>query len=111
MKLEKVAVFSASARPGLALVRQLKRGGVQVRAITRQTLRNATLEGAEIMPADLNDQASLVAACRGMDAVFYTAPSFTDRAKQVVHAAAIGNAARDAGVGRLVYNTTTWHPD
>lgn len=111
MKIEKVAVFSASARPGLAQVRQLKRAGFQVRAITRQKLRNSTLDGVETMPADLDDPDSLLAACRGMDAVFFTSPSFTQRGKALVHINRVGAAAREAGVKRLVYNTTTWHPD
>jgi uncharacterized protein YbjT (DUF2867 family) len=111
MQIEKVAVFSASARPGLAQVRQLKLAGYRVRAITRQKLRNTTLDGTEIVAADLNDHESLVAACRGVDAVFFTSPTFTERGKAVVHSAALGAAAREAGVPRLVYNTTSWHPD
>ena len=111
MTIEKVAVFSASARPGLAQVRQLKAAGYKVRAITRSKLHNSTLEGTEIVPADLNDPASLRRACTGVDAVFFTCPTFTEVPKAHAHMRAVGTAAREAGVQRFVYNTTSWHPD
>ena len=106
-----VAVFCASGRPGLAQVRQLKRRGIGVRAITRQTRRNSTLEDVEIVAADLNDPRSLAEACAGADVVFYTAPTFTERARRIEHIANAGRAALDAGVERFVYNTTSWFPD
>ena len=53
-----VAVFSASGRPGQAQVRQLRRAGYRVRAITRQP--DAVREpDVEIVPADLEDPPSL----------------------------------------------------
>jgi uncharacterized protein YbjT (DUF2867 family) len=107
---ELVAVFSASGRPGQAQVRQLRRAGHQVRAITRQphTIADADVE---VVAADLNDPASLVRACEGADVVFFTSPSFTDAAKAADHSRLLGEAALDAGVRRLVYNTTSWHPE
>jgi uncharacterized protein YbjT (DUF2867 family) len=107
----KVVVFCASARPGLAQVRQLGAEGHAVRAVTRQTRRNPTLERAEVVPADLNDPSSLRAACDGADVVFYTAPTFTERAHRIAHIVNAGRAALDAGVARFVYNTTSWYPD
>jgi uncharacterized protein YbjT (DUF2867 family) len=110
-KLLKVVVFSASARPGLAQVRQLEAARIAVRAVTRQTRRNPTLEGAEVVAADLNDPSSLRDACAGADVVFYTAPTFTERAHRIAHIVNAGQAALDAGVSRFVYNTTSWYPD
>jgi uncharacterized protein YbjT (DUF2867 family) len=104
-----VAVFSASGRPGLAQVRQLRRAGYEVRAITRQQI--PALADVEVVAADLNEPPSLVRACTGVDAVFFTSPSFTEKARAVEHAARVGEAAAAAGVERLVYNTTSWHPD
>lgn len=106
-----VAVFSASGRPGLAQVRQLRRGGYAVRAITRQTRPIPAFEGIEVVAADLNDPPSLERACAGADAVFFTSPTFTERDRAVLHASRVAEAAVSAGVGRLVYNTTSWHPD
>jgi uncharacterized protein YbjT (DUF2867 family) len=107
---ETVAVFSASGRPGQAQVRQLRRAGYRVRAVTRHS--NAIPEpDVEIVPADLNDPASLARACDGAAVVFFTSPSFTDAANAALHARSLGEASRDAGVKRLVYNTTSWHPE
>lgn len=107
---ERVTVFSASGRPGLAQVRQLKRAGCTVRAVTRQRELHPELGDVDVVAADLNDPPSLAAACRDADLVFFTSPSFTEHAKGVEHITAVGDAARTAGVRRMVYNTTSWHP-
>ena len=70
-----------------------------------------TLRAVEVVAADLNDPASLAAACAGADVVFYTAPAFTERGRRVEHITNVGRAALDAGADRLVYNTTSWFPD
>jgi len=109
-RFETVAVFCASGRPGQAQVRQLHRAGFRGRAITRNA--DAIREpDVEIVSADLNDKASVTRACEGVDAVFYTSPSFTEASKAADHSRCLGESARDAGVGRVVYNTTSWHPE
>jgi len=105
-----VTVLCASGRPGLAQVRQLVRRGYRVRAVTRQVALNETLRAVDVVAADLNEPASLTAACAGADVVFYTAPAFTERARRVEHITNVGRAALGAGVSRLVYNTTSWFP-
>ena len=107
---ETVAVFSASGRPGQAQVRQLRRAGYRVRAITRQA-RAIGEPDVEIVPADLDDPPSLTRACEGAEVVFFTSPSFTQAAKAADHSGRLGEAALRAGVRRLVYNTTSWHPE
>ena len=104
-----VVVFSASARPGLAQIRALRNAGYRVRAVSRSNLPD--FDGVERVAADLDDPASLEAACAGMDVAFFTSPTFSARAKGEIHAAAVGTAARKARVSRVVYNTTTWHPE
>ncbi|WP_116996925.1 SDR family oxidoreductase [Desertimonas flava] len=106
-----VTVLCASGRPGLAQVRRLVADGHRVRAVTRQTTLHETLRDVDVVAADLNDPGSLVAACRGADVVFYTAPAFAERSRRVEHITNVGRAVVDAGVGRLVYNTTSWFPD
>lgn len=106
-----VTVLSASGRPGLAQVRQLVNAGHRVRAVSRQTVLPEALRAVDVVPADLNDVDSLRAACAGSDVVFYTAPTFAERARRVTHITNVGRAALDAGVTRLVYNTTSWFPD
>lgn len=95
MTAETVAVFSASGRPGQAQIRQLKARGYQVRAISRSRL--PAFEGLEVVAADLNDPASVARACGGVDAVFFTSPTFAERDRGVEHAATLGEAARKAG--------------
>jgi uncharacterized protein YbjT (DUF2867 family) len=109
MAQETVAVFSASARPGQAQIRQLKAAGYKVRAVSRSQL--PIFEGLEVVPADLNDRDSVLRACKGADAVFFTSPTFAEKDRSVEHAATVGSAANEAGVRRLVFNTTSWHPD
>jgi uncharacterized protein YbjT (DUF2867 family) len=106
-----VTVLCASGRPGLAQVRQLVARGYRVRAVTRQTELHGTLQAADVVAADLNDPSSLAAACAGADVVFYTAPAFSERGRRVEHIANVGRAVLDAGVARMVYNTTSWVPD
>ena len=106
-----VVVFCASGRPGLAQVRQLGLADIATRAITRQARAHPALSQAEVVAADLNDPSSLRAACDGADVVFYTAPTFTERARRLTHIVNVGRAAVEAGVRRFVYNTTSWYPD
>lgn len=65
----------------------------------------------EVVSADLDDPPSLERACEGADAVFFTSPSFTQAAKAADHSSSLGEAARRTGVRRVVYNTTSWHPE
>ncbi len=111
MSIERVTVFSASARPGLAQVRQLKQAGYEVRAVSRRPAGNPALDGVELVAADLGDADSLLRRCKGADAVFFTSPTFTDMSRSVEHARAVASAAVATGVERFVYNTTTWHPE
>jgi uncharacterized protein YbjT (DUF2867 family) len=103
-------VFSASGRPGLAQVRQLRASGCQVRAVTRQARLHSALRGIEVVSADLNDPDSVARACEGVDVVLYTAPTFSERRKGVEHIEVVGSCALRAGVARVVYNTTSWYP-
>lgn len=110
-KVERVVVFSASGRPGLAQVGALRDLGIPVRAVTRQQRVHPVLEGVEVVAADLNQPETVRAACEGADVVFYTAPTFAERTRSVEHIDLVGRSARDAGVRRVVYNTTSWFPD
>jgi uncharacterized protein YbjT (DUF2867 family) len=107
-----VAVFGASGRQGLAQVRQLTAAGHTVRALSRRAdpFYGETFEGVEVQPADIYDEDSMVAALEGVDAAFYTHPlrARTDRVDGV---ARVGRAAKRAGIGRLVWNTSSWIPD
>jgi uncharacterized protein YbjT (DUF2867 family) len=107
-----VAVFGASGRQGLAQVRQLKAAGHQVRAISRRAdpFYGEDFGEVEIVPADLYDEDSCVAALEGADAAFYTHP-LRARMDRVELVASVGRAGKRAGVKRVVWNTSSWIPD
>ncbi|MEO8811991.1 MAG: NmrA family NAD(P)-binding protein [Caulobacteraceae bacterium] len=106
-----VAVFGASGRQGMAQVRQLLAAGHEVRAISRRAdpFLGAGYE-ARVVPADIYDEASLVAAMEGVDGAFYTQP-LRARGNRVDDIARLGRAAKAAGVKRFVWNTSSWIPD
>ncbi|WBH17774.1 SDR family oxidoreductase [Sphingomonas radiodurans] len=108
-----VAVVGASGRQGGAQVRHLVKAGFAVRALSRSPdpfYGEGTPDNVEVVPADLYDHESLVSAFSGAEAVFHTHPlrARSDRA-QLAHA--VGTAAKEAGVTRVVWNTSSWIPD
>ncbi|MBI1250887.1 MAG: NAD(P)H-binding protein [Alphaproteobacteria bacterium] len=111
MRRPLVAVFGAAGRQGLAQVHQLRAAGYRVRALSRRTdpFLGEALDDVEIVPADVRDDASLAGAVRGADYVFYTHPlSAPDRAAWIGR---VGKASAEAGVKRVVWNTSSWIPD
>ena len=107
-----VAVFGASGRHGLAQVRQLKKAGHEVRAISRRAdpFLGEDFGSVEVTPADIYDEDSVVAAMAGADAAFYTHP-LRARVDRVQGVATIGRAAKRANLKRVVWNTSSWIPD
>ena len=107
-----VVVFGAAGRQGLAQVRQLKRAGHQVRAISRRSdpFLGEDFGEVEIRPADIRDMDSVVAAMDGADAAFYTHP-VNAPVRLVEGVTIIGDAAVKAGLKRVVWNTSSWIPD
>jgi len=109
--MQKVTVFSASGRPGRAQVRQLLSSGYEVRAVTRTPSKLDDFDEIEIISADYNDPDSVFEASKDSDIVFYTSPSFEESHKGLDFCATVGNAARKAGVKKLIYNTCCWGTD
>ncbi len=108
-----VAVIGASGRQGGAQVRQLVKAGFNVKALSRSPdpfYGEDKPDTVEVVPADLYDEASLKAAFDGADAVFHTHP-LRARADRATIAASVGRAAKEAGVERVVWNTSSWIPD
>ncbi|MDX2237217.1 MAG: NmrA family NAD(P)-binding protein [Hyphomonadaceae bacterium] len=106
-----VAVFGAAGRQGLAQVRQLHAAGYRIRALSRRSdpFLGEAYADVEVVPADVSDDASLAAAVRGVDFVFYTHPlSAPDRPGWIGR---VGKASAEAGVKRVVWNTSSWIPD
>jgi uncharacterized protein YbjT (DUF2867 family) len=108
-----VAVIGASGRQGGAQVRQLVKAGFAVKALSRSAdpfHGEDRPDGVEVVSADLYDEASLVAAFEGAEAVFHTHP-LRARADRAALVGNVGRAAKAAGVKRVVWNTSSWIPD
>ncbi len=110
---QKVVVFNASSRQGLAQVRQLLKAGHRPRAVTRQgaIFSSGEFAGVEVVAADFTDPASLDRAVAGVDAIFFQPPllDIPDRLRS--HARNVGEAAKRAGIKRFIHNSTMWSPD
>ena len=88
-------------------MRQLSRAGFKARAVSRRPdpFLGEDFPNAEIVSADLDDEASLRAAMQGAEAAFYTHPliQFVDPVERVRR---LAEAAKAAGVKRVVMNTS-----
>jgi dihydroflavonol-4-reductase len=109
-------VTGATGFVGAAVARALLHGGHQVRALVRPTSdrRNLAALSVECVAGDLTDAASLGRAAVGCDAVFHVAADYrlgAPRPQELYQANVEGtrnvlNAARAAGVGRIVYTSS-----
>jgi uncharacterized protein YbjT (DUF2867 family) len=110
-----VLVVGATGLVGSELCQQLIRQGETVKALVRTTSSREKTEtlrssGVELCLGDLKDPQSVVAACRGVDAVISTASSTMSRQPgdsiQSVDADGqlnLVNAAKNVGVGRFIF--------
>ena len=101
---------------GSAVARALLREGWQVRALVRQNSDRRNLQSLEIetVAGDLNDRSSLDHAVAGCEALFHVAADYrlgASRPEELYRTNVEGtrnvlNAARSAGVGRVVYTSS-----
>ena len=110
-----ILVVGATGLVGSEVCRRLMRRGERVRALVRETSSKEKVEalrssGVEVCAGDLKTPESLMAACRGVDAVISTASSTLSRQPgdsiESVDAAGqlnLVNAAKDAGAGRFLF--------
>lgn len=105
----RVLVTGATGYIGGRLVPKLTELGHDVRCMARDVERLARrFEGVELVQGDVFDRASVLAALEGVDVAYYLVHSMSavneDFAASDRQAAAIfGDAARDAGIARIVY--------
>lgn len=102
------AIIGATGRTGRIAAETLRSWGLPVRAVVRSPdkAHDLAARGAEVVAADLDDEASLVEALRGATSLYFlTTPPF-DAADPVAVAIARGErvvrAAKAAGVGHVV---------
>jgi uncharacterized protein YbjT (DUF2867 family) len=118
-----IAVVGASGAQGGGLVRAIlndPNGGFAVRAITRDihaaSAKALAAQGVEVVAADLDNPASVKQAFTGAYGAycvtFYWA--HFSPAKELAHAKAMAEAARDAGIQHAIWSTLedtrTWVP-
>lgn len=106
----RVLVTGATGQQGGALARHLLRRGYQVLALTRNpdsaTAKALEAQGAELVPGDFEDLASLEQAARRADAVYAMATPFEAGIyAEVRHGLHLVDAARLAGVKHFVYSS------
>ena len=113
--MDRILVAGATGQLGSRIVAQLRAAQRPVRALVRNPDRARPLAqlGAELVQGDLLDPASLRRACDGATHVITTANAFLQKGTNTpanVDIAGTGNlakAAKDAGVKRFVYESTT----
>jgi len=105
----KVLVYGGTGSQGGAVVHKLLEQGHEAYIVTRNPEKAAPLveKGAKTAIADMSDKESLVTASQGMDAIALMVPAFIpDPTQAPVYANNAIQAAKEAGVGLIVYNTS-----
>jgi dihydroflavonol-4-reductase len=109
-----VLVTGATGFVGWHIARKLLDRGDQVRVLARDPARVRELDGVEVVVGDLRDPASLAKAAEGCGAVFHAAADYrlwTRKPDDMYESNVEGtrnllNAAKSAGVERVVYTST-----
>ena len=104
----KVLVYGATGSQSAPVVHELLRRGHRPYVVTRSAEKAAPLAaaGAEVVVADMGDRARLVEVSRGMDGVALLIPFFINPADAPAFGRNAIDAAREAGVRLLVWNTS-----
>jgi uncharacterized protein YbjT (DUF2867 family) len=104
-----IALTGATGYVGGRLLRRLVEGGRRVRCLARRPehLAGRVDAGTEVVHADVLDAATLPAALEGVDTAYYLVHSMGSSgdfaAQDRAGARHFGDAARDAGVRRIIY--------
>jgi len=104
-----VLLTGATGYVGGRLLPALESAGYRVRCLARRPdiLRSRALAGTEVVQGDVLDAASIEAAMQGVDAAYYlvhsmgSSGSFEESDREA--AGNFANAAKAAGVGRIIY--------
>lgn len=105
----KVLVYGATGSQSSPIVSALLQKGHQPHVLTRNPHKAAAMgnAGATVVEGNLSDRASLLAASSGVDAVAFMVPAFLENpADGFSFARNAIDAARDAGVKLIVWNTS-----
>ena len=109
-----IAVVGATGQQGGGLARAIlddASGEFALRAITRRpdsdAARQLAARGAEIVTADLDDEASLTSALRGAYGAFFVTAfwEYNSVEREQAQARAMANAAKAAGLAHVIWST------
>ena len=105
-----VLVTGATGSQGGSVVQALLAQGHQVRGMTRNAdspaAKQLRQQGVEVVAGDFTDPDSLVRAASGVDTIFTMTTPFEEGVNaETAQGIAITNAAKEAGVGHLVYSS------
>jgi uncharacterized protein YbjT (DUF2867 family) len=100
-----IVVTAAGGQTGTAVIRSLRARGLLVRAVVGSARPRPGLDdpGVEVVAADLADAAGVAPLLEGAEALYLIWPNFDPR--EAAGATALLDAARAAGVGRVVYHS------
>lgn len=111
MTTEPIAVLGATGRTGGVTVRHLLQRGATVRALTRQpeasSARALRELGADVVAADMDDEASMKEALGGAERLFNVQPAFDARGRyrgevELAQGAVVAVAAASVGIRHVV---------
>jgi len=112
--MKTIAVFGATGAQGGGLVRAIladPQGGFAARAITRdvnsEKARELARLGAEVVAADIDDEASLLQALRGAYGAYFVTFFWAHMSpeKEQAEALAMARAAKAAGLKHVIWST------
>ena len=107
-----VLVTGATGQQGGAVVQALLARGHRVRGLTRNTesasAQRLAARGVEVVAGDFTDQDSLVRATTGVDTIYAMSTPFEKGMEaETAQGLAITDAAKQTGVGHLVYSSVS----
>ncbi len=113
MTIDTIIVFGATGMQGRQQPKELLENGYKVRVVSRQAelLDDPAFAGAEKVIANYDDPASIDAALKGVNAVFYQAQSMGDVERVNRQTETVRKAAEKAGVELIIVNSSMWAPD
>ncbi|WP_309604508.1 NmrA family NAD(P)-binding protein [Phenylobacterium sp.] len=106
--IRKVLVLGASGDQGFPLLQRLLEDGFQPTAGVRRVdaLKDTPFASVPVVQADIEDEESLFEAFKGQDALAMHLPFEFDRARAAGFGRRIASAAKRAGLGKIVFNTS-----
>ena len=111
--IKKVLVLGATGDQGLPLLDSLLAAGFAPTAGARRAdaLKDTRFAHLPVVNADIDDEESLVRAMDGQDALAMHLPFEFNRERAAGFGKRIGGAARRAGLGKIVFNTSCFVAD